>query len=226
MKCKAKSKRSQKQCKNNALKGKQVCRMHGGKSLAGIASPRLKTGEYSRYLTTLDGKLRDRFLEAQKNPDILSLSPDIYMLDARIEDVMSRVLQGESGERWRVALTAFDEFASAQADKNREGALAALTKLSNLLRSGVADYTAWDEVKDLWKHRTRLVESERKRLIESRQMMAVDVMLVLASALAAAVKRHVTNADTLAAIQRDVDRSTAGQGPFTGIIDTALVQRG
>jgi len=170
--------------------------------------------------------MRDRFVEAQRNPDLLSLSPDIYLLDARLEEVVSRSGQGESGKLWRQAKQAFDDFAKAQADKDREGAIVALTKLGSFLRTGLADYAAWDEVKDLWRHRARLVESERKRLIESQHMMAVDVMLVLATALASAVKRHVTNPDTLTAIQRDVDRSTAGQSAFTGIIDTQLVKRG
>lgn len=213
-------------CKKRHIKGRKRCRKHGGASPAGIASPNLTTGEHSRYLTVLSGKMRERFEQVQKNPDLLSLSPDIYMLDARMEEVVARSGQGESGKLWRQAKQAFDEFATAQAAKDREGSIVALTKLGSYLRAGLADYQAWDEVKDLWRHRARLVESERKRLIESQQMMTIDVMLVLATALTSAVKRHVTNPDTLSAIQRDVDRSTAGQGAFTGFTDTQLVKRG
>ena len=35
-------------CKAPAMRGKNVCRMHGGKSLSGLAHPGLKDGWYSK----------------------------------------------------------------------------------------------------------------------------------------------------------------------------------
>jgi hypothetical protein len=37
-------------CKNATIGQTGRCRMHGGKSLGGIASPRYKHGRYSKYL--------------------------------------------------------------------------------------------------------------------------------------------------------------------------------
>ncbi len=43
MRCHAKSKRSQKQCKSWAVKGKKVCRMHGA-----FGGRKVVTGEHTR----------------------------------------------------------------------------------------------------------------------------------------------------------------------------------
>ena len=43
MRCHAKSKRSQKQCKSWAVKGKKVCRMHGA-----FGGRKIITGKYTR----------------------------------------------------------------------------------------------------------------------------------------------------------------------------------
>ena len=185
--------------------------MHGGPSPAGIASPTLKTGERSRYLGSLGPRMQERFRAAQQNDDLLSLNPDLWMLDARLEDLIERAEAGENQGRLKDALEAFEEFAAAQVAKDRETAFAALQRLSDILRKGTADYEAWNEVKDLWKQRTRMVESERRRKLENQQMVAVDYMLVMATALLASVKRHVENQETLKQIQSEFARIT-GQG--------------
>lgn len=48
--CTAKSKRSKQRCKNAAMRGRHVCRMHGGKSRRGIASDCHYHGYYSKDL--------------------------------------------------------------------------------------------------------------------------------------------------------------------------------
>lgn len=50
MRCTAKSKRSQKQCKNYCRTGQKVCHIHGGKSLKGEAHPNFKDGKFSNYM--------------------------------------------------------------------------------------------------------------------------------------------------------------------------------
>ncbi len=49
-------------CKNAPMANGR-CRMHGGKSLCGIASPRFKHGRYSKYLVA---RLAGRYLEEHR----------------------------------------------------------------------------------------------------------------------------------------------------------------
>src|SRR5690349_13713695 len=73
------------------------CRLHGGKTPSGIASPQYKTGRYSRVLPT---RLQSRYDAARTDAALLELRDDISLLDARLEDLLSRVDTGESGVLW------------------------------------------------------------------------------------------------------------------------------
>jgi hypothetical protein len=58
--CGAKT-RSGAPCKNAPIGDTGRCRMHGGKSLAGVASPRYKHGRYSKvWIAQFVGALADR----------------------------------------------------------------------------------------------------------------------------------------------------------------------
>src|SRR5262249_18069318 len=86
--CKAKSQRSGEQCKKLAMKGKEVCAKHGGKSLSGIASPRFNHGMYSKYTPTDMGKRYELFL---KDPRLLSLEDDVALLSVRFNELLEQM---------------------------------------------------------------------------------------------------------------------------------------
>src|SRR5262245_61761411 len=90
--------RKGKLCTNRHRKGKRGCRMHGGNAKVGLASPNLKTGQYSRYLGALNKERRERFEQVRSNPDYLSLAPDIYMVQLRIDELVGKATSGESGQ--------------------------------------------------------------------------------------------------------------------------------
>jgi hypothetical protein len=62
------------------------CRMHGGKSLRGMESPNLKHGRYSRYAPA--GKLGERYTRHLADLDYLSLSHEMALITARIEELV------------------------------------------------------------------------------------------------------------------------------------------
>jgi hypothetical protein len=89
----------------------------------------------------------------------------------------------------------------------------AIAKLESSLSKGVADYRAWDEVKDLFRLRTSLVESERKREIDLKLYMNADQAYRYMRDLAMAVSKNVRDPKILAAIQGDfVEATTRGGG--------------
>lgn len=182
------------------MRGKEKCYHHGGKSLAGALSPSFKHGRYSQFLPQRFSSL----IEAVKHGDILDLTDDIVVVSARIADVMNRIDAGESGKLWERAKQAFAVFRAAQGDSDKSGA--ALAELQGIFERGAADYQAWDEVKDLFLRRTKMVESQRKRAVESHQMLAVDEVLGMMRALAESVKRHVRDPAAIANISADFAR--------------------
>src|SRR4051812_22336527 len=64
------------------------CRMHGGKTPRGLASPNLVHGRYSKDLPT---RLLTRFEEALTDRELLSLRQDVALLDAMLTSKLSQI---------------------------------------------------------------------------------------------------------------------------------------
>lgn len=204
MQCKAKSKQSGERCKRHATPGKEVCRIHGGKTPSGIASPHYKTGRYSK---AIPAKLMARYEEAQADPKLLELKDDAALLTARVNDMLTRVEQGDSPALWNQLRDAYNELYEAIFEhKDQTMMRASLTVLDRLISRGIADWKAWHEIQQTVEARRRVVESEHKRLGQMEQLVTVGEMMVLASALLASVQNHVTDRKALSAISADFTR--------------------
>lgn len=194
--CTAKSKRSGQQCKRHAVAGKTKCHIHGGKSLSGAASPNFKTGRYSKYLPA---RLAERYQESQTDPQLLALRDEVALVDSRLAELLGRVDTGESRKCWQEAQDAFGELRKARADSNAKGFAAAMAGLESALQIG-NDYAVWDEISATIDLRKRLVESERKRLVEMQNMITSERAMVLLATVADIIRTHVTDRNTLTAI--------------------------
>lgn len=207
IKCKAKSKRSQKRCENWAVKGRETCRMHGGTTKVGPLSANFKTGRFSKYLPQ---RFADLF-DAVSAGDVLDLTHDINVLSSRIADVLQRVDSGESGQLWALTQKAFAELKRAQKSGRKKDLTEAVAALGELLTKGGTDQAAWAEVKELFAQRAKLVESQRKRAIETKQMMSTDEVLGMMRYLVESVKKHVRDPEALSNISADFARFS-GEG--------------
>ena len=179
------------------------CSKHGGKSLAGIASPRFTTGRWSAVLPT---RLVARYQAAQADPELLALREEVCLLDARLADVLARVDTGESGHLWRALQTHSDALEVARHRKDTPSIADALTALQATIQRGATDAAAWDAVLSLVEQRRKLVERERRRLVDLQQTITVERALVLVGAIAGIIKAHVKDRATLAAISADLAR--------------------
>jgi hypothetical protein len=97
--CTAKSKRSGKRCKNPAVAPSDKCRMHGGKSLKGIAAPAFKDGKRSKYAYLpehLSTRVEDLSADAIKN-----LEENINIQRAMESRIMEQFAEGGSLFKWR-----------------------------------------------------------------------------------------------------------------------------
>lgn len=203
MRCSAKSKQSGEQCKRHTAVGRTVCSIHGGKTPRGNLLPQTTTGRYSRDLPT---RLASRYAEAVSDPDLLQLDSEIHLTDALIRDRLATLDTGESGRLWRELNAAWREFAAARKAGDAAGMTVALAQIEPLINRGVADWSARQEVLDMVERRRKLVDSEGKRRVQMQQMITPDRAMLLVSALADTVMRHVSDADIRAAIARDVER--------------------
>lgn len=96
MQCTAKSKRSGERCRNHALKGKDVCRMHQGRPVT--------HGLYSKYKGQVLG---DRIRELLDDTELTNMRPQIATLIALAEDLRDRIERvGGVGQSERQAMAA------------------------------------------------------------------------------------------------------------------------
>jgi hypothetical protein len=203
MQCTATVYKTGQQCKRRAVTGYKVCQVHGGKTPRGVASPHYKTGRYSKVLPA---RLAARYIESQADPRLLELRDDISLLDARLEDLLARVDTGESGALWGKLLTAKTELASisgtsAEATLKRQ---ALMGYILDLITKGHADHQAWRELGGVLEQRRKLVESERKRLVEMQQVVTSERMVILIGQMVTIIKEHVHDRGILQAISGSI----------------------
>jgi len=204
MQCGAKTKTGA-PCKTPAMPAGR-CRFHGGKSRAGIASATFKTGRYSKHLPT---RLAATYQEVQRDPDLLALTEEVHLIDARLIDVLGRVETGESGQLWREVRATYQKLSDANNAKDMDAARQALGTLGDLITHGHADWAAWVDVRTLIEQRRKLVESERRRRIDMQQMITAERAMVLLAAVVDTVRRHVHDDAALAGISADLEKLVA-----------------
>lgn len=195
--CKATSKRTGERCKAQAVTGRELCYHHGGKSPAGPAHPQYKHGRYSKHLPA---RLIERYAQSASDPDLLALREDIALVDARLSDLLARVDSGESGEAWKRAQDAVAGLQAGMDGNDVPRMLAAIEDLKKIIRRGLADYLAWQEVGAAIDRRERLVRSERRRLVEMQQVLTLQEGMMLFQRIGDLIEQYVTDRPAKAAI--------------------------
>lgn len=179
------------------------CRMHGGKSLGGLASPTLITGRYSKHLPT---RLLSGYQEAIADPDLLALRDDIGLLDTRVAQVVSALDTGESRESWSLLSSLWTELETGWKDMPPDDMERTIERVGKIMRDGLSAGYVWSEIRGLLKERADLVANERKRLVELQQYVTSERALLFVQAVMASVKQHVGDRTALAAIAADLAR--------------------
>jgi hypothetical protein len=182
-------------CEGIAIKGKTKCRKHGGRSLSGMAHPNYKHGRYSRDLLS---DMATRVDEARGNPELLSVSDDIALVEARIGEVLRQLGTGESGAAWLALKRTMGEFQGAVTRGDMAGMHQHFQAMQALVKEGSGTARAWEELRRLEETRCKLVQTEMKTLQGLQQMLTVQQHLLLVSAQTdawvQAVKAHADTA--------------------------------
>lgn len=206
MRCKAKAKRTGKQCKLPAMRGREVCALHGGKTPRGKDSPHYKHGRYSKYLPD---RLADRYQEAQQDAELLTLRAEIALTDARTSELLAQVNTGESVSLWHDVRDAYHALRSAIQSNNVPATMQSLSQLDTLIGAGQRDYEVWQEVSANIEQRRRLVESERKHMVAMEQMITAERAMLLIAAVVNIVRENVRDKEALRVISQNIGELVA-----------------
>jgi hypothetical protein len=96
LRCTARRRRTSERCRLPAIRGRQVCRLHGGRAPVGPAASNWRHGLYSSVLPT---NFREAFRRMRGDPALLSLADDVAALTAAIE-VKARTLGPDPDAKW------------------------------------------------------------------------------------------------------------------------------
>ena len=205
------------------------CRIHGGATPEGWASPSYKDGQHVRR-RNLPVHLAESYETARKDPDLLSLREEISTTDARIDELWDNVNQDNPVILWQGLLAAYSEMEKHKAAANGTDTTAALSKvdfwnafdnLGLLIAHGCDDLQKKREIRAEEEHRRKLVDSERARLKDANLFITSEKAVTMVQILVSCIRRHVTDYALLAKIQRDFARvfdpgDSSGSGTESG----------
>ena len=200
-------------CSKYHIKGRVRCKYHGGRSRAGLSSPRLKHARRSRYLEVVAPRARRDYLKAQDGPEQLSLEEDIALLDVRVRELLSAQQPGRDlmGEIRRT----FEEFTAAQEARDRGRSISALREMAELIRGADAEAQGWREIEELaWKRRPRMVLAEVRRKIRLSELVPAATVVDAMRFIAGSLRRHVKDTVEIENISADLARF--GRGALAG----------
>lgn len=211
--------RSGEPCRQPAVRGRDRCRMHGGTSPVGAASGTFRHGLYSRYLPA---RLLATYRRSLRDDDALALREAIALMDARINDLLARVDTGEAGSLWRDLRAIYRTMEEANRARDTEGVRIALLTMGDLIRRGASDAALWSEIRSTLESRRKLIDTERRRLVDAQQMISAERALSLIVAFTEIVRTHVTDQTVLATIAADIGRLTGRDDGGTTLSRGAL----
>jgi hypothetical protein len=212
MQCQAKSKQRHAQCRQQAVRGMEVCHYHGGKTPRGPALPQFKSGRYSRFVPS---RLLAHYRDAENDPELTSVRSELALVDARLADLLSRVDTGESGARWWALLKAHRAFRHAKASGDITKMQEALAALETHLAAGGQDYESWHDVCELIEQRRKLADSETRRLVTLQQMISAEQAMLMMGVIVDTIARHITDRQVVSNIVTDLQHlGHVGDAPY------------
>lgn len=204
--------RSKGYCRKAPLSGRNRCKLHGGASPRGIASASYKHGSYSKDLPS---KLAERYLDAMTDDELLSLRSDIALLQTRVSDQLSNFSEGGTGELFVQACEIYNDLIKALGREDQVESQHLLSELGKTLKQGSKEHFTWQGIEETLEKKRKLSDSERKRLVDLKQMVTVEELMIVTGALVDSVRRHVSDQQALVHISNDLrellqDRGLSG----------------
>jgi len=176
-------------CRNPAVRGRDYCRLHGGKIPVGARAARFKHhGRYSKFVTNPDLQARLEAIEA--DPKLNSLRDNIVLVDGRISEMVEQLDGGSSPARWEEARELMVRYRDAL-DAEAPDARGILNQLWRILDEGANEAEGWCEIARGTELRRRLTESEGRTLERMGDTFTIEEAVVFVRALAAVAREFV-----------------------------------
>lgn len=181
-------------CTNYRMKGKKVCRMHGGKS---PGAP-IKHGRYAKTVFKQEN-LQGIFEQAIANPQLLSLRENRAILETLKQDVLDNLPGGASAEDWQKAAALFrwlreNGFYQGHDPEDSKGP-AKWAELGALLENGAREWQMRMNAVELIEAGRRVTDTEIKRVVALKTAVPVQDVYKLIAVMGLAIREVITDAE-------------------------------
>jgi hypothetical protein len=150
-----------------------------------------------------------RTMEFVQDPEIMSLIPNLALVDAQIADSIEQLGEGFGRPAWDALVQAQRALDVATSDEDKAAAIGVLL---NALRRGATTADVRLELREQQEQRRKLVETEIKRIQVGQNIVSQDQAVGLMLFLVDVMFRHVSDRAMRRAIIDDV-RSASAQVP-------------
>lgn len=166
--------------------------------MSGAQSATFKHGKYTEVIPS---RVMEWYLEFRRDPNLMDMTDDIGLLQARQKEILGGLSTGEAGASWRRMAELIQALKAAMSARDSEGIVSALTQLETLARNGASDVQVWNEYMNVGEKKRRLVETERKRRMDMKVMLAPEQLMAILRGYTQIVMEE-TNPDDLDRIAR------------------------
>lgn len=206
-KCNATSKRTGEKCRAVAMaNGTGKCRIHGGKSFSGIASPTFKNGKNSKH-QYLPPNFSSR-LETVISDHIENIEHSIEIQKTLETTYLEKLGTNESTEAWsklRQAVKDYDE-ASHNPDpaKANQGKAQAFGMIRFIVNEGLSQAFLYRDIQSIQESQRKLSETLSKVRKEAQEIFTHEQWNEMLSTLVAVLKNNIPDQKILQAIQEEL----------------------
>ena len=188
-------------CPSYPVHGSKRCRIHGGKSLKGIAHPNWQGGKRpERLVEVLPERLKEAGTRAALDPTLGSLRGQMSVLEARMVELLDGLDTEAYGKIWEFLGEALSERERCQF--NSPNWKESDNHIQQLIRDGMVHQMTWQEIRETADLSRKLSDSEHRRLERLRAMIPADRVLAAMDSILTAVREVVDDQDKLDYISR------------------------
>jgi len=189
--CTAKAKSTGNQCKRSAVSNYPVCQVHGaGSPLQGRPGGRPR--QSGRWSTKLPNRLKSRYIEFLNDPQLLDMDSEIALVDTRLGEIVELlVIEGGDKITWELLNDYFQDAKSALEGGKTAKFEKLFEKVGNVIFRGNSEWLLWNEISGLVEMRRKLVESQRKYMIEQSYMISLEDLEISRNAFANLVMEFI-----------------------------------
>jgi hypothetical protein len=168
------------------------CRIHGGLTPKGVASPHYVHGRRSRYQAAIKGDLAKAYKNGlASGDDLLSLKDETALLEARIFELL-KSLNTETAIPYGRIVDALWSYEKVRFHRDLEKVDRAFHRLANLIRTGAeaakSKDETWDQIMDAMHLKVKTSQTELNREVQLETLIPGEKALLIFNAILSITK--------------------------------------